>query len=108
IDKDKLSEELREEYSGTLPLVKLAELLNKLNDEIGKEIYEKIQNGELKKIISARNSSILAHGFNPVGRDSAQSFLKEIENIIKRMIEEKKFEKLYKDLEFPEIKRSSS
>lgn len=108
IDKDKLPEELREEYSGTLPLVKLAKLLNKLNDEIGKEIYEKIQNGELKKIISARNSSILAHGFNPVGRDSAQSFLKEIENIIKRMIEEKKFEKLYKDLEFPEIKRSSS
>lgn len=104
IDKDKLPENLKEKYAETLPLAKSAELLYELNDEIGKEIYKKIQDGELKKILSARNSSILAHGFNPVGKDSAQSFLKEIEGIIKRMIKEEKFEKLYKDLEFPEIK----
>jgi len=51
-----------------LPLQACYRLLNELGDELGKRYIG--QEKHLEGLLSARNGSILAHGFGPVGQDT--------------------------------------
>ncbi|GAI07764.1 unnamed protein product [marine sediment metagenome] len=51
-----------------LPSQACYRLLNELGDELGKRYLG--QEKHLEGLLSARNSSILAHGFSPVGQDT--------------------------------------
>jgi len=51
-----------------LPSQACYRLLNELGDELGKRYLA--QEKHLQGLLSARNSSILAHGFSPVGQDT--------------------------------------
>lgn len=88
IDKMKLPDELKNKYSkyekeGSIKLALKAdyELLCDLNNNLGK-IYKKYED-ELTKLLSFRNNSILAHGFQPMNNKNYEKFKKIVEKIIK-------------------------
>ena len=56
-----------------IPLFKSYELLSALDDPLGRAFRN--EEPELYKILSVRNTSLLAHGFMPVGEDTYQKLL---------------------------------
>ncbi|MCS7230188.1 MAG: TIGR02710 family CRISPR-associated CARF protein [Candidatus Kryptonium sp.] len=104
IDLSKLPDDLKEKYQRSeIALAKSAELLNDLGDEMGKELYESITQGNLKKILSARNNSILAHGFTPIDKETAEEFRDILKKILAKYFGSD-FERWYEDLEFVKLK----
>ncbi|MCX7806734.1 MAG: TIGR02710 family CRISPR-associated CARF protein [Planctomycetota bacterium] len=82
---EKLPENLRDGYAGRtvgsggrlrLGLVEKYELLEKLGDRSGQDFMRKI--GEMKKTLSLRNSSWLAHGMANVSEETAEKMLAEV------------------------------
>jgi len=89
IDIMKLPDKLKDKYSenekeGSIKLALIAdyELLCDLNNNLGK-IYKKYED-ELTKLLSFRNNSILAHGFQPMNNKNYEKFKKIVEKIIKK------------------------
>ncbi|MCM8765048.1 MAG: TIGR02710 family CRISPR-associated CARF protein [Candidatus Omnitrophica bacterium] len=101
---NKIPENLRVKYSEMIGLEKSYELLNDLGDRLGTKIYSELKkkNSDLKKLLSIRNNSILAHGFSPVTEEISAKLL----DVIKGMISEifPIFDSLLKKIDFPEIK----
>ena len=112
VDINKLPESLHSKYrnlqneSGeiTLSLYKSFELLKDLNDELGKEFIKDYtgKEMEIKKLLSIRNNSILAHGFQPVGEPQFHSLKEILERYINIVIDN--FKELKKNSKFPQIK----
>ncbi len=82
VEPDKLPETIREEYVQryqdsddkrlSLPLFATFRALREMNHSTGHKFY---QNEEtFKKILSARNASIYAHGINPVKKETYEKF----------------------------------
>ncbi|MEM4397185.1 MAG: TIGR02710 family CRISPR-associated CARF protein [Candidatus Woesearchaeota archaeon] len=82
LEVKKLPEYLREKYfkEDVLALCKKYDILHDLNNELGKKFKEKEE--ELKKILDARNNSILAHGLNSITKEQYEKFA----NIVKEFI----------------------
>ncbi|MGC8971615.1 MAG: TIGR02710 family CRISPR-associated CARF protein [bacterium] len=100
IDLSKIPEYLRNEYSKPCGLEASAKLLKELNDEIGIEICD---DEEVKKLLSVRNSSILAHGFKPIEGETAEKFF----NLLKKFVQKLgsfNLEDIYRKFDFPQIK----
>lgn len=72
---EELARECRNDREGKiqLPLHRSFELLHALGDEVG-ETYQRRQ-VELRKVLNIRNSSLLAHGYQPVTADTYQKLL---------------------------------
>ena len=92
----------REKENGklTLALLKSYELLNELNDPLGKIAHENFN--QLRQILIIRNNSFLAHGIEPVTaamfkemRQLTWAFVQEILNVL---------ESEPKGIQFPDIK----
>ncbi|HPD61720.1 MAG TPA: TIGR02710 family CRISPR-associated CARF protein, partial [Thermodesulfobacteriota bacterium] len=87
---DVIPEALRQEYTQKyysankneklqLPLYATFRVLKELNHPIGEKFF--IHEPELKKILLARNNSILAHGIQAVNRDTYEDFTGIIEEL---------------------------
>lgn len=100
IDLSRIPDHLKDRYSKPAGLEASAELLKELNDDTGIEICN---SEELKGLLSARNSSILAHGFIPIKKETAEDFLNLMRNFIRKM-QIPKFEDTYKNFEFLQIR----
>jgi len=59
----------KEDSKIKIPLYAAYQLLAELGSPLGKEFF-KVYEEEIKSLLNIRNSSILAHGFNPVGEDA--------------------------------------
>lgn len=108
---DKLSLELRERYSKykdakdntlKLGLDQNYELLFDLESEVGKIFKQECETGELKKLISSRNKSILAHGFNPITKETYEEVLTEVEELVRSVFHDVGY--LVDKVKFPRIK----
>jgi len=109
INLEKLPEDLRYKYGRPLGLEASTKLLVELKDKLGSEIHS---SEELKKILSARNYSILAHGFDPIERKTAEKFLNLAKDFIFNLVKKynKKavnfdFDNIYSQLDFPRLNR---
>lgn len=100
IDLSRIPDHLKDRYCKPAGLEASAELLKELNDDTGIEICN---SEELKGLLSARNSSILAHGFIPIKKETAEDFLNLMRNFIRKM-QIPKFEDTYKNFEFLQIR----
>lgn len=107
IDLNNIPEDLRYKYGRPLGLEASAKLLKELKDDLGREICD---NEELKKILYARNYSILAHGLNPIGKEISETFLNlaksSILSLVKIYIKKAadiNFDQIYNQLDFPKI-----
>lgn len=76
--RDEFKRKYREEQTGKikLPLYAVFRLLERAGHPRGKRFQE--MEKELKKILSARNHSILAHGTTPIQKDTCEEFLRLI------------------------------
>jgi hypothetical protein len=82
-----------------LGLSKDYDLLADLDDELGKKFMEDSKEPEkLQNLLNARNSSILAHGLEPVGKKAAFDAVKVYAKIVlpelNELMEEARFPKL--------------
>ncbi len=112
VDINKLPKSLHSKYQNiqdesgeiTLSLYKSFELLKDLNDELGKEFIKDYtgKEKEIKKLLSIRNNSILAHGFQPIGESQFHSLKEILEKYINIAIDN--FKELKKNSKFPQIK----
>jgi CRISPR-associated protein (TIGR02710 family) len=105
LDVDKLPLEIRSEYEAEkrdgkvrLALEKSFQLLKDLGCDVGNLINERV----FKKLMSARNNSILAHGFSPIKRHTYEEMYEFCEKILRSLIPQ--FERFLKETEFPKIK----
>ena len=81
VDQDRLPAVLKEEYKRRyfdgrqnkmkLPLYASYQLLKELNDELGHNFFRQYDD-KIKPILDLRNSSLLAHGFNSVKKETYQ------------------------------------
>lgn len=104
IDISKLSPEIQEKYrSERLALTRSYELLSDVGDELGKKIYSDIQDkdGKLKALLGIRNKSILAHGFDPIEKDTCSDMMSYVEDILIKDIGINK--SLFSEIEFPKL-----
>lgn len=89
LNTDQLPAHLRSKYEPLkgptgkvmLGLMKTYELLCDLGDPIGRRCVDDFnqKEGEVKNILGARNASILAHGFGPVGQEAYSRCLNMVE-----------------------------
>jgi len=114
VDINKIPENLHNKYQKemnkdgviALSLFKSFELLKDLDDKLGVE-FIKDYNGkeiEIKKLLSIRNNSILAHGFQPVGEQEFNSLKEILKKYINIVIFD--FKEMIKKSSFPKIKIS--
>ena len=93
---DKLPTNLKEKYlkfkdpknKVKLGLYQDYDLLFDLEDDWGRLFKEEYDKGSLKKLLSLRNNSILAHGFNPVSEKTYKEMLVEVEKIVRSIFPE--------------------
>ncbi len=78
--REKIERYRNERGKVRIPLQASYELLASLGDDIGKD-WDK---PELKNAISARNSSIAAHGLEPVSDETAKKLKEEVESLLKK------------------------
>ncbi|HEC87583.1 MAG TPA: TIGR02710 family CRISPR-associated protein [Thermoplasmatales archaeon] len=103
VDLNRIPREHRERYGKiddkpiTLPLKRSYELLETLNDDLGKDFFA---NKKMKALLDIRNNSILAHGIRPVKKEQFESMLKVAEEFILKHFENLDFRKA----RFPRIK----
>jgi len=78
--------------------------LNDLKDPVGIKIYSELKNknGDLRKVLTVRNGSILAHGFVPIKKESLKKLFQIVENHLKEIV--KNFDIVQQSLEFPKLK----
>ncbi|MBC7328634.1 TIGR02710 family CRISPR-associated protein, partial [bacterium] len=93
VDVGLLPERLREHYESRrkegkirLGLVDAYELLNELDDVIGKAF--KLKEGELREVLRKRNQSTLAHGFKSISEDEYKGIREVMEGFIKECLKE--------------------
>ena len=89
VDQNKLPAFLKEEYKRKyvdnrvnkmkLPLYASYQLLKELNDELG-DIFFSQYDANIKPILDLRNSSLLAHGFNSVKKETYKKMFKVLLN----------------------------
>ncbi|MFN3467231.1 MAG: TIGR02710 family CRISPR-associated CARF protein [Candidatus Brocadiales bacterium] len=96
---DKLeTKEIKEKYKDKkLGLTQAYSILRDLRSPLGNAFFDR---GYDKKL-SIRNDSILAHGFNPVGKGGYPKLLEILENMLKEIIPE--IDTKQKDFTFPEL-----
>lgn len=82
-----------------LALKKKFELLRDLEWDKANEIY--LNNDKVKDLLRKRNSSILAHGLEPIDKESAENLLLEVEKIAEDVVRE--YGKLKEEASFPEL-----
>ena len=80
------------------------ELLFDLGDQLGVLFRKEYNNGELKRLLSLRNNSILAHGFCSVSERTYEEMVGLSERIVKTIFPE--IEGIMDKVEFPNIKIS--
>ncbi|MFN7170782.1 MAG: TIGR02710 family CRISPR-associated CARF protein [Candidatus Omnitrophota bacterium] len=111
LDINKLPSDLKDKYlkykdekdgKVKLGLYQDYELLFDLKDEAGIIFKNEYENGNLKKLLSLRNKSILAHGFNPISKDTYEAILTVVEKFVKSLFPET--ENLIEKVKFPEIR----
>jgi CRISPR-associated protein (TIGR02710 family) len=97
---DKLPASIREEYEKNyraadgkieLPLFATFRALAEAGAEIGRRLHE---DAEVRKLLSGRNNSMLAHGVQPVSRHAAQSFMKIVTGYLPEQTEFVEFPRL--------------
>lgn len=104
LDLERLpSKELKEKYAQfkELSLHKAYELLSDMEDGVGKRF---IQDEEIKKVLSIRNNSILAHGFNPIDREKYEKVLNLVFGYVEKTLPQIK--ELTEKVVFPKIRYS--
>jgi len=78
------------------------ELLADLDDELGKKFIEDSKEAEnLHNLLNARNSSILAHGLEPVEKETAKELFEEVKVYAKLLLPE--LDELMGDASFPKL-----
>ena len=112
LDISKLPNKLQTKYQNlknregeiAISLFESYELLKDLNDELGIKFVNdyKRKEGKIKKLLSIRNNSILAHGFQPVGEAEFKILQKLLDDYIRLII--KDYDNLKKNVKFPKIK----
>lgn len=110
LDVEKLPPQLREKYSSKdskdnkvkLGLYRDYELLFDLNDELGLLFKKEYENNNLKRLLSLRNNSILAHKFNPISEGAYKEIITEVEKFINSAFPEA--DSLIEEVNFPRIK----
>lgn len=93
VDVEKLPKNLREEikrkhmspYDGKIkiPLYDTFKVLKELDNVFGPLFFEHEE--EIKKILGARNSSILAHGVDPISKESFERLSSIVEGFLKQV-----------------------
>lgn len=103
VDIARLPEKLQEKYEKMrkdgeikLGLRESYELLHEIGDELGRVFKD---DKELLKILNARNQSILAHGLNPLNKNSFEKFYEAAHNFASAIIQD--IEKLEEKARFP-------
>ena len=90
VKAEKLPESMREEitkkynaYDGKIkiPLYDTFRLLKEVGNEFGQLFFEREE--EIKKVLNARNSSILAHGVDPISKESFERLSSIVEYCLK-------------------------
>lgn len=108
---DKLTTNLKDKYlkykdqkdnKVKLGLYQDYDLLFDLGDELGKSFMREYHEGNLKKLLSLRNNSVLAHGFNPVSEEIYKEILAKVEEIVRSAFPE--ITGLVEKAKFPNIK----
>jgi len=105
VDISKVPENVRERLENyrdekgkvKIPLRASYELLEALDDEIGKAWAKP----ELRDALSARNNSITAHGLEPVTEEVARKLKEAVEPIVKRLVPE--LDSLFQEARFPQL-----
>jgi CRISPR-associated protein (TIGR02710 family) len=78
------------------------DLLADLDDELGKKFIEESKEAEnLQNLLNNRNNSILAHGLEPVERETATELFEEVKAYAKTVLPE--LDELMKDASFPKL-----
>ena len=115
LDIGKLRKELQQRYEKyrdpkdnkiKLTLHSLYELLNDVNEQIGKAFKEEMHKREskLKKLLAMRNNSILAHGFGPISESTYGEMLNTVKELVKLIIP--KLDEYMDRVKFPIIRLS--
>ncbi|MCX7920372.1 MAG: TIGR02710 family CRISPR-associated CARF protein [bacterium] len=90
-----------------LALVESYRLLAELNDNLGKMFCNEYNQSDLKKLLTARNTSILAHGFQPIPESLYDQLEKKLERLIvvafPEQHEHETMSQLLKTIQFPKI-----
>lgn len=111
LDIDKLPSELKNKYlkykdpndnKVKLGLEADYKLLYDLGDDLGKFFKKEYEKGLLKKLLSLRNKSILAHGFNPILEKVYKEIIQEVERLIKEAFPN--IENITEKIKFPQIR----
>ena len=85
-----------------LGLSKDYDLLADLDDELGKKFMEDSKEAEkLQNLLNARNSSILAHGLEPVGKKAAKELFDAVKVYAKIVLPE--LDELMEEARFPKL-----
>lgn len=85
-----------------LGLSKDYDLLADLDDELGKKFMEDSKEAEkLQNLLNARNSSILAHGLEPVEKDTAKELFDAVKVYAKIVLPE--LDELMEEARFPKL-----
>jgi CRISPR-associated protein (TIGR02710 family) len=87
-----------EEGKIKLPLRKDFELLQDLEDEVGKKFLE---DNRMKDMLAKRNSSILAHGLVPVEKEDAEKMFESVTEYVELVV--KDASSLMEKAEFPKL-----
>lgn len=107
---DKLSDELKQRYcmrrdekdgKVKLGLYEDYELLFYFGEPLGKLFIEKYKMGELKKLLSLRNNSILAHGFNRISEETYKDMLNLTKDFLRCIFPN--LENLIEKIKFPKV-----
>jgi CRISPR-associated protein (TIGR02710 family) len=85
VDWKRVDERAREQFLDATGLVELPEMLDlvrarTLDDVLGSEAHE--DDKVLRDLLQKRNSSILAHGLQPIGEASARRFLEYVDAMV--------------------------
>lgn len=108
---DKLPGHLRDKYtsrrneSGKIQISLVAgyELLSDMNDDLGRLFMNDLRDSDdFKVALRKRNSSILAHGFTPIGKEDALKLMSYIEKYIVVCLPS--WAKILGEAEFPKLK----
>ncbi len=78
------------------------ELLFDLKSDLGVTFKQECETGGLKKLLSSRNKSILAHGFNPISEETYREILVKVEKLIRSGLPGISY--LIDKVKFPQIK----
>jgi CRISPR-associated protein (TIGR02710 family) len=87
----------------TLGMALAYELLNDLRDPIGVEVYAQYtrEESDLNLLLTLRNTSILAHGFIPVGENSSRALRDMVFHYVRKAVTD--FDQKLENMRFPKL-----